>query len=555
MSRSEPRYYGQTLPPRRDWGGRLPVALLAPGAAGTALSSLGWQTVYRLLAEDPALAPERFLTESRGVPKSWDFDTELVSFPAVAPSIPCEEDILPLAQMLEAAAIPVRREQRRGRPLILAGGPLTFLNPAPFAPMVDLAWVGEAESGFPGLLARLRKHLFAGGEPEQFLDQVAGERGVYAPGRTRHPARRAVIGTERGLPTPAYSLFTGPDAAFRDSLLVEVNRGCPYGCRFCAAGFVYRPPREAELGELQRLVEAANPPKVGLIGTALTDWPDLTEFLEWLAARGTKFSLASVRADGLTEELVCLLRREGVRSVTLALEAPSRRLRRACAKRLDEDALVEAVARCSRLGVNHLKLYCIVGWPGETDEDYEEMEDFVAELVAARDAHPFRAKDPMRLTLSASCLIPKPQTPLQWAPMAGEAQLKRRLAQLKDMCRRHKALRTEGDSPSHARLQGLLARGGEELFELVECSLKHGSWKAGLKAWNRDPGEWLDRERGEHETFPWEVVDTGVRREHLWREWQEYRAGRPSPPCPAEGCGRCPGCGADALVRPSDPDD
>ncbi|MGE4552397.1 MAG: radical SAM protein [Desulfovibrionaceae bacterium] len=553
MSRPVTRYYGRDLPPRLDWGGRLPVALLAPGAAGSALSSLGWQTVYRLLAEDPGFAPERFVTEGRGTPRSWDFGAELVSFPAVAPSIPCEEDILPLAQVLGAAAIPIRREERRGRPLVLAGGPLAFLNPAPFAPMVDLAWVGEAEAGFPELLARLREHLFAGGDPEDFLDLVADEPGVYAPGRTRGRARRVAIGTERGLPAPAYSLFTGPEAAFRDSLLVEVNRGCPYGCRFCAAGFVYRPPRQAAMADLQALVEAANPPKVGLIGTALTDWPDLTEFLEWLAARHVKFSLASVRADGLTEELVGLLRREGVRSVTLALEAPSRRLRRACAKRLDEAALVEAVARCSRLGVNHLKLYCIVGWPGETDADYEELDAFLAELAAARDAHPFRAKDPMRITLSASCLVPKPQTPMQWAPMAGEEQLKRRLAQLKDMARRHKALRVEGDSPSHARLQGLLARGGEELFELVELAAARGSWKAGLKAWGRDPAEWLDRERGEQEVFPWEVVDTGVTRAHLWREWREYLAGRPSPPCPAEGCGPCPGCGADALVRPPDP--
>ena len=189
--------------------------------------------------------------------------------------------------------------------------------------------------------------------------------------------------TSGSIADPVHSCFVSGHAAFRDMFLVEVNRGCPYGCRFCAAGYVYRPPRQARLRDLQALIEDVSPRKVGLVGTALTDWPDLLPFLHWLKKRGTKFSLSSIRADGVTPDLLAVLREAGLRTLTLALEAPSERLRRAANKHLSVEALLRAVALAGKHGVNHLKFYLIVGWPGETEEDFASLAPLLREIAAA----------------------------------------------------------------------------------------------------------------------------------------------------------------------------
>jgi radical SAM superfamily enzyme YgiQ (UPF0313 family) len=328
-------------------------------------------------------------------------------------------------------------------------------------------------------------------------------------------------------------------------LLLEVNRGCPYGCRFCAAGFVYRPPRHADMADLKAVVEMANPSKVGLVGTALTDWPELPEFLDWLKERNTKFALSSVRADGLTREFLTFLRRAGVRTITLALEGPSRRLRLAANKKLAEDDFLRAVTLCSELGVNHLKVYVIVGWPDETDEDYDALAGFLNEIQAARAAGRGGRKKGLELvTLGVSCLVPKPFTPFQWAPMASETALAARLKSLKAMVKPLKGFQLSADNAPAARLQGLLARAGEEAFDLLVLAARSG-WRKALADWSGDPAAILDRERAQDETFPWEVVDPGVTRAFLWREWQRYKSGQTTRSCPPEGCAACRACGLD----------
>ncbi len=549
-----------TGPPAPEHGGRLPVALATPFGLGPALSSLGWQTVYRLTAPEPTLAVERFhLAGADRTPCSLESGRHLTSFPVLALSVSFEEDILRLVETLRAAQVPVRREHRPDFPLILAGGPLAFLNPAPLAPLADACFVGEAEAGLVEVMAELSRIWLEGGDKQAMLQAIAQRPGVYAPGLTPTPVRRVLAPRSPSgacLDDPGYSCFTGPEATFSDAMLLEINRGCPYGCRFCAAGYVYRPPRQADVADLKALVAEAEPQKVGLVGTALTDWPDLLPFLAWLHERRIKFSLASVRADGLTEELVAFLRRVGVRSVTLALEAPSERLRTACGKKLDPGELVAAVERCARHGVNHLKLYLIVGWPGESDQDYEELAAYLAEIADARDRGGKKGK-PMRLTISVSSLVPKPQTPMQWAPMAPEETLKARIKQVKGLARSIKACTADADSPARARLQGLLARGGEEMADLAELAADLGSWTRALKAWERAEDlvpHVLDRTRDQDETFPWEVVDTGVDRSFLWREWTRYLQALPSPACPAGSgpgsrtCDQCRACGLDRFT-------
>lgn len=536
-------YYGAGEPAPRETGGRLPTALVAPLTRSLALSTLGWQSVYRMLADEADLAVERCFTLGReGPPVTMESGTPLSRFPVLAMSVNFEEDLLHLLRTLKAAGVPPRREERPDFPLIMVGGPLAFMNPAPLAPMTDIFFVGEAEAGMVDMFRELRRIWVQGGTKAEMLAYMAKQPGIYAPGLSKTPVRR-VVSPGKGLSSPAYSCFTGPDAVFKDTLLVEANRGCPYACRFCAAGFVYRPPRQATLEELKDIVEQTNPPKVGLVGTALTDLPYLLPYLTWLRDRGTKFSLSSIRADGVTEELLSFLRQCGIRTITLALEGPSRRLRRSASKKLDESDFLNAVTLCAKHGVNHLKSYCIVGWPGETDEDYAELKDFLGQIAQTRDNNLKRKKEFMRFTLGVSCLVPKPCTPFQWAPMASEDDLERRLRMIRDMVKPFKGFRMEADKPFQARLQGLLARGDESLFDFAELAAEHGGWKKALTLWPGDPSWYLDRERERDEPLPWDVINTGVNKEHLWQEWQRSKKDAPSPGCPDEGCASCRRCG------------
>lgn len=517
------------------------MAIVVPGGEKNALSTLGWQSVYRSLSEEPGLAVERVFPDKLGLtdggdPRTRESKSPLSSFPVTAWSVTFEEDFLNLPRTLQAAGVPPLAAERPRLPLVMLGGPIAFLNPAPIAPFVDVFWVGEAGEEFNDLFRKLKQLIFDGADKDAILDAIKDDPGVYAPGKSATPVRRLVSGPTGPLHDPAFSCFISNSATFRDTLLLEVNRGCPYGCRFCAAGFIYRPPRHARIEELKRIVELTDPPKVGLVGTALTDWPDLLPFLKWIHSKKKKFSLSSMRADGITEELLTYLRERGIRTVTLALEGASGRLRRMMSKKLKPEDFLNAVRLCARYGVNHLKIYLIAGWPGETDEDYEELAGFLDEIVRIRSEEPGgKKKHFMRITIGVSSLVPKPFTPFQWAPMMDEASLNRRMKGLAKIAKPHKGVTLQHDNPFQARLQGLLARGGEELAEFIMLAAEHGGWKKALKKWDGDVATILDRERGRDEIFPWEVVDIGVKREFLWREWEKAKREVVSSECPPKG--------------------
>ncbi len=532
----------------RDIGGRLPVALVFTQEARAGLSALGWQAVYRMLANDDRFAPECVFFDPKkdGVtsPVSEETGRPLSQFAVVAFSLCFEEDYPRVFSMLSDADIPPFSHQRPDYPMVLGGGPPAFMNPAPLALFFDAFYVGEAENGLVAFLSRLHAAMLSGQAKQAFLDAEKNTPGIYAPGRSEKPVKRVVNTCDsRRLFDPASSVFISNKSEFKDMLLIEINRGCPYSCRFCAAGHVYRPPRYTHIDDVWSIIERDQPKKVGLVGTALTDWPPLEQLLERLLTEKIKFSLSSVRADGITNSLLTLLRKSGSRTLTLALEGPSRRLRLAAGKSLDEADFLRAVSLAADHGINHLKVYLIAGWPGETAADYDELAEFLKEIHDAGRIAKSKKKCIAHMTLGVSCLVPKPFTPMQFAPMASQDELEISLIRLRDLVKPFRGVRVDLDNPSRARIQGLLARGDESLAEFIELAAKNGGrLKKALSDWSGDIAKFLDREREKDEVFPWDVIDVGVPKSVLYAGWQAYKKGLPGTPCPAEGCESCRRC-------------
>jgi radical SAM superfamily enzyme YgiQ (UPF0313 family) len=522
------------------------VAVVFPEAPEAALSTLGWQVVYRLLAEQDVFCVEPvFADPASSRPRSVFTGTELGRFPLVLASLNFEGDYPALVRLFMDAGVPVSAQERPDWPLVMVGGPVTFLNPFPVLPAVDALWCGEAEAGFLRVAQTVAHTWVNGGGKAQALEAMAAIPGCLVPGRSPLPVRRQVTADLR---TPAHSVFVSPEARFADMFLLEVNRGCPYGCRFCAAGSIYRPARQAPMEVLQRIVEEAAPRKVGLVGTALTDWPDLMPFLSWLRDRRAHFSLSSVRADGLSEDLLAFLRHAGVRTVTLALEGASSRLRAAMNKGLDEDAVLRVVATMSRLRFETLKLYLIVGWPGEEEADFKELEAFLERIQEARRAGQGRRATGLQLIqLSASALVPKPWTAMQWAPMASMEIIEAAMSRIRTMVARHRGMRFSAENARQACVQGYLARADESAFPVIVEAAEHG-WG---KVWRRH-GAYIEAEacrpRPVADPLPWERLDVGVRRAYVRGQWEAFGRGRPTPACPAQPCTACRRCGMERVM-------
>ncbi len=560
----------------REWGARFPAALVYPNIYPVAMGNLGFQAVYHLLNGQPGLVCERaFLPD----PEEWqeyvrtktpiltlESRRPLRDFAAVAFSISFEPDYQRVLDILAQSGIPLLAADRgEADPLVLAGGVATFLNPEPLAPFIDAFYLGEGEVGAAPFFQFLAEGAAARGRSRLLLDLAQTIPGAYVPSgyqpHYRANGTLAALEPKTGFPAqvtppharellyhPTHSHILAPQSEWGEMFLVELGRGCSRGCRFCAAGFVYRPPRERPAAEIFPQVEEGLKisRKIGLVSTAVSDHPEIKDICRKVLELGGQLGISSLRADSADAELLGLLAQGGVKTVALAPEAGSERLRKVLNKHLSDEDLARAAVAVSQAGLTNLRLYFMVGLPMETDDDVREIGRLV-KYLQHRVIKESRGKRKLsQITLSISSFVPKPFTPFQWTAFAEVGELKKRLKLVKQELRGVKEVRVHTDLPKWAYTQALLARGDRRVGEMLLTTHREG-WAKALQKSLVNPDFFVHRERDRDELFPWDFIDHGLDKKHLWEEYELALAEKESPPCRPEVCRRCGVCGAGEM--------
>ena len=546
---------------RKDWGGRVSVALVYPNTYAVGMSNLGFQTIYEHLNTLPYAVCERvFFPDPEDVdeyartgtaPFSLESQRPLTDFDLVGFSITYEGDYINVARLLRMAGLPLRAADRRPTdPVVLMGGVCAFSNPEPMAPFMDAIVVGEGEEAVTELIDAYRVAQEGDGESRRHrvLEGWKPLAGLYVPdayGVAYAADGRidSVIPGDASVPAVVVkrrlkdvnrfetrSILKTPKAEYGHMELLEVGKGCGRGCRFCLEGQVYRPVRHRSLDSLRASVAeiAKNGGKrVGLVGACVSDYPWIGDLMKILDEYGVEVSISSLRADSLTEDLVASLQRGGHRTLTMAPEAGTERLREVTRKVISDEQLFAACDLLRRYGIPNLKCYFMIGLPTETLEDVAAIPDLAERMlerlrVPGPDGHPFG-----KLTLSVSSFVPKPWTPFQWAAFDDVRSLEEKLEIIKRGARRL-SVRVVHENPREAGLQALLARGDRRLADFIEMAADlDGDWRRALRGWDGDPA-FYTRLRDVSETFPWDHLDVGVRKTGLLREWQRAGLGEPA---------------------------
>ena len=544
------------------------VAIVYPNTYFVGMSNLGLHIIYEEINLHPSSVCERiFLPEKKELDVYDKTKTPLMSvetqrpmhqFDVVAFDVTFEMDYFHIPLMLRYGRVPVMSEDRTGfDPIVIAGGPCATFNPEPFADFIDAFIIGEGEGIVTAVLERIRKGRENGESREETISALAQIDGVYVPilYTPQYDDNKRFVGYDiaEGAPKTIRRHFepltSGGETViatnfteFGAMYIIEVARGCGRHCRFCMAGYCFRVPRVRPLDILKEGVDRAEKlgKKVGLMGAAISDYPEVDELVTYIRSKDMRYSCASLRADSLTQAVVDGLADSGQKTITIAPETGSERLRRVINKGISEEHLKNAATLSAKSGIQHMRLYIMIGLPTETDEDIEA----IVGLAERTQAHMAEVGCKGRLTLSINPFIPKPFTPFQWMAMDNQKTVEKKLQYIKKALQKNRRIEVLVESPKEAYIQGVLARGDRRLGAVIAaCAADRGSksFKSEMKAAGLDMDDMNYRERSFDEFLPWSHLDMGMDEGYLEMEWKRSVDEAYTPPC-VQGCKRCGVC-------------
>ena len=527
-------------------GGDISICLVYPNSYRTGMGNLGFQTVYRLLAESAGIGCERaFLPDRDDLDEyrrsgramlSLESQRPLADFDVIAFSTSFEPDYLNIPTILILAGIPLyATERNQSYPLVIAGGAAFFINPEPVADLIDVICTGEGEDIIPGFTAALLSPR-RDETRHALLTDLAAIPGIYVPSLYQpifsqgmltgfdveetapYPVIRATACLEQH--RPSSSQILAEDAEFGDMFLIEVSRGCPRGCRFCSSGFIYGAFRQQPYEHLKAIVDEGlvHRGKFGLVGAAVSDYEEIGRLCRYIIGKGAMVSVSSLRIDRIDTEMLDALLASGHRTISLAPEGGSQRLRDLIRKNLSEAQILDASGMLVSRDILNLKLYVIIGLPTETESDLEEL---IRLVEAIRELVIERARANKRLgeiTLSVNPFIPKPFTPFQWCGMESLTSLERKVKLLENRLRPLSNVRLKVESLRGSYLQALLSRGDRRLSPLLVAMAEGASLKKAAKLCGIDTDRYVHRDIAEGEFLPWSVIGSAdmlmLRREY-----------------------------------------
>lgn len=559
----------QIYPP----GLRNPIAFVYPNVYHLGMSNLGMHILYQMINARGDSACERFFLPDKAMLKehissktallSIENGKPLADFDVIFVMLSFEMDYDNLLTVLDLGHIKLRAKDRNDRePLVIIGGPCATFNPEPLAEVADAFVIGEGEETVQHILDT----VYAEPDKQSRLLALAKLDGVYVPKYyepqydienaledVNYDAQLQGMKLLADVPAtikrqwvkdidayPHTSAILTSETEFEDMFIVETARGCGRHCRFCMAGYCFRKPRPRTLANI--IEDIAKRPertkKIGLMGAAVSDHPQIEELVSYLDNNNIKFSVASLRADRLSPHLAQALAKSGMRTMTVAPEAGSERMRAAINKGITEEHIYTACELAAEAGMQNIKMYYMIGLPGEEDVDIEETVKMILRVRKKMD----EAGNKGELSISVNAFVPKPFTPYQWAPLCNTKTLKNRFKMLNDGLKKNRKIKLITESLKETIVQSILARGDRRMGRmLLEAHETNQQLKAVLKQHGVDAEELAETPLEMGSALPWSHLDMGVSEKYLALEMQKSDKGAFTPMC-FDGCRRCGVC-------------